>query len=101
MKEKTKNVYAILYKRQLLQDGYMIFIPSYYSDGVYDSVNQTFTDNGGNPYHECDNYDTIISTEATTFFYDITPQDVTNRYQVDNVVEAMSMFYEEIQKVLR
>lgn len=100
MKEKTKNVYAILYKRQLLQDGYMIFIPSYYSDGVYDSVNQTFTDNGGNPYHECDNYDTIISTEATTFFYDITPQDVTNRYQVDNVVEAMSMFYEEIQKTV-
>ena len=100
MKENTKNVYAVLYKRQLLKDGYMIFIPCYYSDGVYDSTTQVFTDNGGNPYHECDNYDTIISSEATTYFYDITPRDVTNRYQIDNVAEAMSKFYEEIQRTV-
>lgn len=100
MKENSKNVYAVLYKRQLLKDGYMIFIPCYYSDGVYDSTTQVFTDNGGNPYHECDNYDTIISSEATTYFYDITPRDVTNRYQIDNVAEAMSKFYEEIQRTV-
>ena len=100
MKEKMVNVYAILYKRQLLQDGYIIFIPSYYSDGVYDSNKRIFIDNCGNPYHECDNYDTIMSTEATTFFYDITARDVANRYQVDNAIEAMGLFYEEIQKTI-
>lgn len=100
MKEKTKEVYAILYKRQLLYDDYMIFLPCYYSNGIYNSDNKSFVDNAGTFYYECDNYDVITSSQEMTYFYDISPRDVTNRYQVDNVSEAMGLFYEEIKKTI-
>ena len=98
MKEKQSNVYAILYKRQLICDDYMIFLPCYYTDGVFDSSDRSFTDNGGYPYYECDNYDIVTSSQDLTYYYDISAKDVMNMYQIDNAHEAISMFYERIKK---
>ena len=98
MKERQDNIFAILYKRQLLCDDYMLFLPCYYTDGVYDSSDRSFIDNGGYPYYECDNYDIVTSTQDMTFYYDISAKDVMNMYHVDNAHEAMASFYEHIRK---
>lgn len=99
-KKKNQEVYAILYKRQLLFEDYMLFLPCYYSKGVFDSEDRSFTDDVAYPYYECDNYEAILSTQDMTFFYDITEDDLLDMYPACDLSEALCMYYENVKKTL-
>lgn len=99
-KKKTQEVYAILYKRQLLFEDYMLFLPCYFSKGIFDSEDRSFTDEVGYPYYECDNYDAVMSTQDLTFFYDITESDLLDMYPACDLDEAVGMFYENAKKTI-
>ena len=99
-KKKEQEVYAILYKRQLLFEDYVLFLPCYYSKGVFDSEDRSFTDDVAYPYYECDNYEAILSTQDMTFFYDITENDLLDMYPACDLSEALCMYYENVKKTL-
>lgn len=99
-KKKEQEVYAILYKRQLLFEDYVLFLPCYYSKGVFDSEDRSFTDDLAYPYYECDNYEAILSTQDMTFFYDITENDLLDMYPACDLSEALCMYYENVKKTL-
>lgn len=100
MSKKNSEVYAILYKRQLLFEDYMLFLPCYYSKGVFDSEDRSFTDDVAYPYYECDNYEAVLSTQDMTFFYDITEDDLLDMYPACDLSEALCMYYENVKKTL-
>ncbi len=99
-KKKENEVYAVLYRRQLLCEDYMLFLPCYYSKGVFDSEDRSFTDEVAYPYYECDNYEVVLSTQDMTFFYDITEDDLLDMYPACDLDEALCMYFENVKKTL-
>ena len=99
-KKKENEVYAVLYRRQLLCEDYMLFLPCYYSKGIFDSEDRSFTDEVAYPYYECDNYEVVLSTQDMTFFYDITEDDLLDMYPACDLDEALCMYFENVKKTL-
>lgn len=93
------NFFAILYKRILLYEDYIIFIPCHYVEGYYDKSDKSFIDNSNIPYYSCDNYSFVNSGADLTYYYDISIKDLENRYN-ESATTAIGKFYEEIKKVL-
>lgn len=95
-----KNIFAIFYKRQLICDNFLLFMPCSYGDGIYDSTDHSFIDHSGHPYYGCDNYDMVTDTVDLTYYFDISHDDLRNRYAINNAYEALSKFYDEICDVV-
>lgn len=95
--QKKKDVYAMIYKRQLISDDLIIFLPCSCSFGVFDPSDNSFIDNIGNPYYECDNYDIVTSSIDLTYYYDITPKDLKNMYNVSDEKEALEKFSDNLR----
>ena len=96
----TKNkMYAMIYKRTLLSDDYYIFLPCHYICGEYDITDKSITDLSGNPFYECSNYSIITLPADLTYFYDLTEEELLNMYQVENINEAVSKYYDSLRKI--
>ena len=95
----TKNkMYAMLYKRELLSEDYYVFLPCHYLYGEFDLSDKSITDLTGNPFYDCSNYSIITSSVELTYFYDVTEEDLLNMFQVDNIKEAVSLYYDSLKK---
>jgi len=95
----AKNkVYAMLYKRELLSEDYYVFLPCHYLYGEYDSSDKSIIDITGNPFYDCNNYPIITSSIDLTYYYDVTENDLLNMYQIDNVKDAISKYYDNLKK---
>lgn len=94
------NVFAIIYRRQLICDDFYLFMPCSYAEGIIDSNDKMFIDHSGHMYNSCDSYNILTSGEDLTYYFDITSSDLKNRYCLHNAYEALSKFYEEIRDVV-
>lgn len=90
--------YALLYKREILSEDYYIFLPCHFIYGEFDSSDKSITDLTGNPFYECSNYSIITSPIELTYFYDITEDDLLNMYQIDNIKDAISKYYDALKR---
>ena len=92
------KMYAMLYKRELLSEDYYVFLPCHYLSGEYDASDKSITDLTGNPFYDCSNYPIITSPVDLTYYYDVTEEELLNMYQVEDIKEALSKYYDSLKK---
>ena len=103
MKKQDKiqdNIYAILYKRQLLCDDYYVFFPCQCVEGCYDTSDKSFIDMYGNIYYSCSNHTMINTGQSFTYYYDTSIDDIINMMGIQDREEAVSKFYDKLKSNL-
>ncbi len=99
-KKRYSNCFTILYKRQPIYDEYVLFTPCHYIEGSIDSSDNCFIDNSGNMFYGCNCFEAVETQIDLTHYFDISANDLLDRYKLYNVYEAVGLFYEEIRKVM-
>ncbi len=98
---RTPNeVFAVIYKKQLICDDLYLFMPCNYSEGIIDRSDGHFIDHSGHTFYSCKDFECFTSGHDLSYYFDITARDLQNRYQIPNTYEALSHFYDEIKDVI-
>lgn len=100
MKEKDnikENMYAILYRRELVSDGRYVFFPCQCVEGYFDTSDKSFVDIYGNLYYSCDNYVMFGTNQTFTYYYDSSLNDIMNMMECGDPEIALSKFYDKLK----
>lgn len=97
---ENNKVYAMIYKRLLISDDKYIYLPCHIINGIYDLSDKSITDTTGVPIYSCDNFIAVSSTYDLTYYYDISEKDLLNKYDTEDISEAVYKYYSDFKQYI-